>query len=76
MRVAGPYRRQGVAVELMHHLLAVATERGYIRLSLETGSQPFFEPARRLYARHGFTVCGPFADYRIDPNSVFMSKAL
>ncbi|MES2884102.1 MAG: GNAT family N-acetyltransferase [Pseudomonadota bacterium] len=76
MRVAHPYRRQGVAAELMRHLLAVAAERGYARLSLETGSQAFFEPARKLYASHGFTVCGPFADYRLDPNSVFMSKTL
>lgn len=76
MRVAKPYRRQGVAVELMRHLLAVAAERGYTRLSLETGSQAYFEAARRLYSRHGFVECGPFASYRPDPNSVFMSKAL
>ncbi len=76
MRVARPYRRQGVAVELMRHLLAVAAERGYTRLSLETGSQAYFEPARRLYAKHGFVECGPFAGYRPDPNSVFMTRSL
>ena len=43
------------------------------RLSLETGSWPYFAPARALYARHGFTECGPFGDYREDPNSVFMT---
>jgi putative acetyltransferase len=31
-------------------------------------------PARTLYAKHGFVVCGPFADYVEDPYSVFMSR--
>jgi len=35
---------------------------------------PEFEPARQLYARAGFTVCGPFGDYTDDPNSVFMTR--
>jgi putative acetyltransferase len=37
------------------------------RLSLETGSWPYFLPARALYARHGFVECGPFGDYRERP---------
>lgn len=37
---------------------------------------PAFEPARALYARYGFEPCGPFAGYRVDPNSVFMTKRL
>jgi len=48
----------------------------YGRVSLETGSQDFFAPARRLYARHGFVECGPFGSYALDPNSVFMSLDL
>jgi len=43
---------------------------------LETGSEDYFAPARRLYARHGFVVRGPFADYTDDPNSVYMELAL
>ena len=46
------------------------------RLSLETGSQDGFAPARALYARHGFALCDPFADYRLDPSSVFMSREI
>jgi putative acetyltransferase len=49
---------------------------GLSRLYLETGSFEFFEPARRLYLKHGFELCGPFADYKPDPNSVFMTKIL
>jgi putative acetyltransferase len=49
---------------------------GYGRLSLETGSQDFFVPARELYARHGFGECAPFGSYVDDPNSVFMTRTL
>ena len=38
--------------------------------------QDFFLPARRLYAKAGFRECGPFGDYRLDPNSVFMTLEL
>lgn len=76
MRVAGCYRQRGVASLLMRHILSVAVARTCKRLSLETGSQAYFEPARRLYAKHGFLQCGPFADYKLDPNSVFMSRPL
>jgi putative acetyltransferase len=48
----------------------------FTRLSLETGSADFFLPARRLYAKFGFEVCEPFADYRPDPHSVFMTRTL
>jgi putative acetyltransferase len=61
---------------MLQHILREAQARGYERVSLETGSMPFFEPARRLYKAHGFSECGPFADYRLDPNSVFMTKDL
>lgn len=76
MRTAGSHRGRGVASTLLSHLLAVARARNYARLSLETGSFEFFAPARALYGKFGFTYCPPFADYREDPNSVFMTKPL
>src|SRR5207249_12055194 len=74
MRTASSHRRTGVAKQLLQHLLEEATQRGYTRVSLETGSMEFFLPARTLYASFGFAPCSPFADYREDPNSVFMTK--
>ncbi|WP_228781999.1 GNAT family N-acetyltransferase [Nocardia abscessus] len=71
MRTAATHQRRGVASTLLHHLVGEATARGYRRLSLETGAQDFFRPARRLYAAHGFDHCAPFGDYRPDPHSVF-----
>jgi putative acetyltransferase len=76
MRTASRHLRKGVARTLLHYIIGEAARRGYRRLSLETGSMEVYEPARQLYARHGFTSCGPFADYGEDPNSVFMTKEL
>ncbi|GAB3023358.1 MULTISPECIES: GNAT family N-acetyltransferase [Oleiagrimonas] len=76
MRIDAACRGQGVGSMLLQHIEQEARRRGYTRLSLETGSMDFFLPARALYARHGFTPCPPFAAYRPDPNSVFMTKRL
>lgn len=76
MRTAPTFRGQGVAKAMLTHLLAEAAARGYARVSLETGSQPFFAPAWALYRSAGFTECPPFDHYWDDPNSVFMSKVL
>jgi 3-oxoacyl-[acyl-carrier-protein] synthase III/GNAT superfamily N-acetyltransferase len=76
MRVAPSHRQRGVASALLRHLLFEARRSGLSRLSLETGSFEFFEPARRLYGSHGFEVCEPFGEYVPDPNSTFMTKQL
>jgi putative acetyltransferase len=76
MRTAAAHRRKGVAQALLRHILEVAEGRGYQRLSLETGSQPPFEPARRLYESFGFSPCPPFGSYVEDANSVFMTRLL
>jgi putative acetyltransferase len=76
MRTASPHLRKGVARKLLNHILEVARQRGYRRLSLETGSMEAFAPARKLYSSFGFTFCGPFADYIEDSYSVFMTREL
>jgi len=76
MRTAAAHRRSGVARAMLEHIVTEASRRGYRRLSLETGSMGAFVPAHRLYASAGFEFCGPFADYREDPNSVFMTRTL
>lgn len=76
MRTAQDHLRKGVASVLLNHIIKVAQSRGYARVSLETGSMEEFAPARALYARFGFEECGPFGDYRVDPNSVFMNIEL
>ncbi|WP_160154441.1 GNAT family N-acetyltransferase [Microbulbifer sp. ALW1] len=76
MRTGAEARGKGIATAVLQHILGEARKRGYTRLSLETGSMDFFKPAHRLYSRHGFELCAPFADYREDPNSLFMRIAL
>jgi putative acetyltransferase len=76
MRTAADRARQGIASRLLVTVVEHARDSGFRRLSLETGAEPFFAPARALYARHGFTECVPFADYRPDPLSVFMTREL
>jgi putative acetyltransferase len=73
MRTTEAIRGKGVGSSLLEHLLAEVADRGYESVSLETGSQDFFIPARRLYERFGFEYCEPFSDYKIDPNSLFMT---
>jgi putative acetyltransferase len=76
MRTAFGFRGRGVGKLMLRHILEEARRRGYERLSLETGSMAAFDPARRLYESHGFEYCGPFADYALDPHSVFMTLTL
>ena len=76
MHTAAAARGRGVASAVLAHIDAAAREWGLGRLSLETGSFAAFSPARALYARHGFVACGPFGDYVLDPNSVFMTLVL
>ncbi len=76
MHTAARFRGRGVAAHLLKHILATARSRSYQRLSLETGSQDGFAPARALYAARGFVECGPFEGYQPDPNSTFMTLDL
>jgi putative acetyltransferase len=76
MHTAEAARGQGVARAMVGHLLALAGERGYERVSLETGSMAAYAPARALYAAAGFAPCGPFAGYPASPNSTFMTLSL
>jgi putative acetyltransferase len=76
MHTAEAARGQGIGRRLVEHLLAVARERGYTRVSLETGAGPAFIAARELYERAGFAPCPPFGDYEPSPNSTCMTLAL
>jgi putative acetyltransferase len=76
MHTAEEARGRGIGRTLVDHLIAVARDRGYRRVSLETGSGPAFAAARRLYASAGFTPCGSFGDYVASPNSTYLTRSL
>jgi len=76
MYTAQSHRRKGVGSAMLRRIIATARQMGLSRLSLETGSWPYFDPARELYRRHGFVECAAFGGYVPDPNSVFMALEL
>jgi putative acetyltransferase len=74
MHTAAAARGRGIGRAMVDHLVGVASARGVSRVSLETGSQPAYAPARSLYAGAGFEPCEAFGDYAPSPNSVFMTR--
>jgi putative acetyltransferase len=76
MRTHPDFLRRGVASTLLDHIIEVARIKGMVRVSLETGSGPYFEPALSLYRRRGFVDGESFADYRRSPFNQFLHLTL
>ncbi len=76
MRTHSNHLRKGAGAQMLDHIIATARQRGYQRLSLETGSGEAFLAAARLYEVRGFEECPPFANYTVDPFSRFMTLAI
>lgn len=76
IRVVDKFRKKGAGEKIFNHLIEEAKKLGIKKLSIETGSGKFFEPARKLFVNFGFQPCLPFAHYKEDPNSCFYTKDL
>ncbi|BEP15507.1 GNAT family N-acetyltransferase [Acidothermaceae bacterium B102] len=76
MHVAAEARGQGIGTLILDQLLDLARAQGATTISLETGSNEAFVPARTMYEAAGFTYCGPFGDYPDHPFSAFMTLVL
>jgi len=76
MRTANAHVRRGIARAILRHIESAARVKGIQRISLETGPHAPFAAAQKLYASEGFVECEPFADYVLDPYSLFMTKVL
>ena len=76
IRVVDKFRKKGAGEKIFNHLIEEAKKLGIKKLSIETGSGKFFEPARKLFVNLGFQPCLPFAHYKEDPNSCFYTKDL
>jgi putative acetyltransferase len=76
MHTVDEARGHGVGRAMVEHLLATARQRGYRRVSLETGTSDGFAPARALYASVGFEACAPFGAYPASPHNLFMTMRL
>lgn len=73
MHTAAEARGQGVGRAIVDHLLSVAADSGYTRVSLETGTMEEFARARALYSSVGFEPCAPFAQYTVNSYSTCMT---
>ena len=76
MRTRSEFLRRGIARSVLQAIIQFATEHQFTRLSLETGPQEIFIPAVKLYEKSGFEHCGPFGNYALDSNSIFMTLNL
>ena len=76
IRIHDNFRKQGNGINVINHLINEAKTLGIKRLSIETGAGDFFKPARKLFKQCGFEPCEPFAHYKKDVNSVYLTKIL
>ena len=76
IRVADKFRKNGMGEKIISHLIDQAKQIGIKKLSTETGAGEFFAPARKLFKKFGFQKCKPFAHYKEDVNSVYLSKKI
>ena len=76
IRIHDDFRNQGNGINVINHLINEAKKLDINRLSIETGAGDFFIPARKLFKKCGFETCKPFAHYKEDVNSVYLTKII
>ena len=76
IRIHDDFRKQGNSINVINHLINEAKKLNINRLSIETGAGDFFIPARKLFNKCGFETCKPFAHYKEDINSVYLTKII
>ncbi len=76
IRIHNDFRNQGNGINVVNHLINEAKKLNINRLSIETGAGDFFIPARKLFKKCGFETCKPFAHYKEDVNSVYLTKII
>ena len=76
IRIHDNFRGKGYGSKIVNHLINEAKNLKIKRLSIETGSGDFFAPARKLFNNCGFKPCPPFAHYKEDINSLYLTKLL
>ena len=76
IRISDKFRKNGLGIKIITHLINEAKKFNVKRISVETGSGDFFVPARKLFKKCGFEPCKPFAHYKEDPNSCYFSLGI
>ena len=76
IRVHDKFRKKGNGIKVIKHLIIEAKKLNIKRLSIETGAGKFFEPARKLFEKCDFKPCKPFAHYKEDINSIYLTRLI
>ena len=76
IRIHDDFRNKGYGIKVIEYLIDKAKELNIERISLETGAGKFFDPARRLFKKCDFKPCEPFAHYKEDVNSLYLTKII
>ena len=76
IRIHDNFRNKGYGINVINHLINEAKKLNIKRLSIETGAGDFFLPARKLFKKCKFEECQPFAHYKEDVNSVYLTKII
>ena len=76
IRVHDNFRKQGNGIKIIKHLIEEAKKLDIKRVSIETGAGSFFNPARKLFRNCNFEPCEPFAHYKKDINSIYLTKQI
>tara|TARA_B100001057_G_C22823090_1_gene940233 strand:- start:111 stop:578 length:468 start_codon:yes stop_codon:yes gene_type:complete len=76
IRVHDNFRNNGNGIKIVEHLINEAKKLDIKKLSIETGAGKFFRPARSLFKKCDFKPCEPFAHYKKDKNSIYLSKII
>ena len=76
IRVHDNFRNKGNGIKVINHLIEEAKRLNIKRLSIETGAGDFFIPARKLFNKCNFEPCEPFAHYKKDINSIYLTKLI
>ena len=76
IRIHDNFRRKNIGIKLIQHLIIEARKHNLKRISIETGAGKFFEPARKLFKKCNFELCEPFAHYKTDVNSLYLTKLI
>ena len=76
IRIHDNFRNKGYGINVINHLINEAKKLKIKKLSIETGAGDFFIPARKLFKSCGFEPCEPFAHYKEDINSVYLTKLI
>ena len=76
IRIHDKFRNKGYGIKVIEHLIYEAKKLNIKRLSIETGAGKFFEPARKLFEKCNFKPCKPFAHYKEDINSIYLTRLI